>query len=77
VIAIAVAQIETVIDRLMKDRAFRAQYCQDPDGTLAAYLTPDEIHAIKTGDGRLLGQLGKSPRWQELSARLCGPDPGP
>jgi len=77
VIAIAVAQIETVIERLMKDPAFRAKYCQDPDGTLAAYLTRDEIHAIKTGDGRLLGQLGRSPRWQELSAALCGPDPGP
>lgn len=76
-IAIAVQQIETVIARLMKDQAFRARYCQDPDGTLAAYLTPDEIHAIKSGDGRLLGQLGQSPRWQELSAALCGPDPGP
>jgi hypothetical protein len=77
VIAIAIDQVESVFDRLMKDRAFRKSYCQDPDGTLAAYLTPNEIHAVKTGDGRLLGQLGNSSRWQELSARLCGPDPGP
>jgi hypothetical protein len=77
VIAIAIEQIETVIDRLTKDKAFRAKYCRDPDGTLAEYLTPDEIHAIKTGNGELLGQLGKSARWQELSAGLCGADPGP
>jgi hypothetical protein len=77
VIAIAIDQVELVIDRLMKDKAFRRNYCQDPDGTLSAYLTPNEIHAIKSGDGRLLGHLGNSPRWQELSARLCGTDPGP
>ena len=76
-IAISIEQIETVIDRLKKDKAFRVKYCQDPDRTLAEYLSPVEIHAIKTGDGRLLGQLGTSSRWQELSAGLCGPDPGP
>lgn len=61
----------------MKDRSFRQKYCQDPDGTLAAYLTPDEIQAIKSGDGWLLGQYGRSRRWQEWAAGLCGSDPGP
>lgn len=75
--AIAIEQVENVIDRLTKDQTFRRKYCQDPDGTLAEYLTPAEIRAVKTGDGQLLGQLGKSLRWQELAAGLCGPDPGP
>lgn len=76
-IAIAIETIETVIDRLMQDKQFRLSYCQNPDKTLGAYLTPAEVHAIKTGDDSLLGQIGRSPRWQELTARLCGPDPGP
>jgi len=77
VVAIAIDQIENVIDRLTKDQTFRRKYCQDPDGTLAEYLTPTEIRAVKSGDGQLLGQLGKSRRWQELAAGLCGPAPGP
>ncbi len=76
VIAIATPQIEAVIERLATDRAFRVKYCQDPEGTLEMYLTPDEIRAIKTGDGHRLGQLGCDESWDRLTAALCGPDPG-
>jgi hypothetical protein len=77
VIAIAIAHIETVIERLTNDRAFRMKYCQDPDRTLRSYLSPAEIRAIKSGDSYLLGQFGTSVRWQQLTAALCGSDPGP
>lgn len=77
VVAIAIEHIETVIHRLMQDSDFRVRYCQDPDAALRAYLTPTEIRAIKTGDGSRLGLHGQSSRWHELSARLCGTDPGP
>jgi hypothetical protein len=77
VIAIAIEQVESMVDRLTKDQTFRRKYCQDPDGTLAEYLTPAEIRAIKTGDDQQLGHLSRSPRWRELSAGLCGVDPGP
>jgi len=77
VIAIATQQIQEVIDRLVVDTAFRTKYCQDPDGTLEAYLTPEEIRAIKTGDGHRLVQLGCGDRWAGLTQALCGPHPGP
>ena len=77
VVPIALDPVETVIHRLMQDSEFRVQYCQNPDVALRAYLTPAEIRAVKTGDGSMLGVLGRSARWQELSARLCGIDPGP
>jgi hypothetical protein len=73
----ALQQIETVIQRLRTDTEFRAQYCQDPDGTLRAYLTPEEIRAIKTGDGHRLTELGCGEKWEELTATLCGPQSGP
>src|SRR5947209_2210364 len=77
VMVIAIEQIETVIGRLTHDKAFRVKYCQDPDATLEAYLTPEEIRAIKTGDGHRLGQLGGDLKWADLTAALCGPNPGP
>lgn len=76
-IAIATPQIEAVIERLSVDKAFRVKYCQDPDGTLAAYhLTPDEIKGIKTGDDQLM-ELIDGNKWEELVQALCGPHPGP
>jgi hypothetical protein len=75
VIAIATEQLETVVGRLTRDKAFRIKYCQDPDGTLESYLTPEEIRAIKTGDGHALHLLGCGDRWEELNAALCGPQP--
>jgi hypothetical protein len=69
--AIAVEQIEAVIGRLAHDKAFRVKYCQDPDSTLEAYLTPEEIRAIKTGDGHRLTLMG-CEKWDELHAALCG-----
>ena len=69
--------MDLVIQRLSRDKAFRVKYCEDPDGTLEAYLSPEEIRAIKTGDGHMLTQLGCGERWEELTATLCGPHPGP
>jgi hypothetical protein len=75
--AIAVEQIEAVMERLTGDRAFRVKYCQDPDETLAAYrLTPDEVRAIKAGDDRL-SHLVAEEKWEEFIKALCGPYPGP
>lgn len=76
-ITIATEQIETVIGRLTRDKAFRIKYCQDPDGTLGSYLNPEEIRAIKTGDGHRLELMGCGDHWEELTAALCGPHPGP
>ncbi|HEX6506341.1 MAG TPA: hypothetical protein VF221_01800 [Chloroflexota bacterium] len=75
-IAIAIQQIESVIMRLTKDASFRIKYCQDPDKALESYLSPEEIRAIKTGDGYALGSAADGARWQELTAALCGSDPG-
>jgi len=77
VIAIATEQIDAVIARLVNDKAFQMEYCRNPDAALEAYLTPDEIRAIKTGDGHRLAQLGCGESWPKLTAALCGPDPGP
>ena len=74
-IAIATEQIETVIGRLTRDKAFRVKYCQDPDGTLEAYLTPEEIRAIKTGDGHSLAMMGCEQQIEHLTAAFCGPHP--
>ena len=71
--AIAIEHIETVIGRLTRDRAFRVKYCQDPDGTLQAYLTPEEIQAIKTGDGHRLALMGCSEQVEGLTAAFAGP----
>jgi hypothetical protein len=75
VIAIAIVQLETVIARLTRDRAFRVEYCQDPDGALQAYLTPEEIRAIKTGDGHRLALMGCSEHVEDLTAAFAGPHP--
>lgn len=75
-IAIAIEQIETVIGRLTHDKAFRVKYCQDPDTALESYLTPEEIRAIKTGDGHTLHRMGCGDKWEELTSALCGPHPG-
>lgn len=74
---IAIQHIETVIQLLTTDKTFRVQYCQDPDGTLERYLTPDEIRAIKTGDGFRLTELGCGEKWEELTATFCGGGSGP
>jgi hypothetical protein len=66
----AVEQVESVIGRLTRDKAFRLKYCQDPDATLEAYLSPEEIQAIKTGDGHTLSSMG-CKKWDELLASLC------
>jgi hypothetical protein len=73
--AIAIEQLETVIARLRHDRAFRVKYCQDPDGTLESYLTPEEIRAIKTGDGHWLVQMGCCEHVEDLTATFAGPHP--
>jgi hypothetical protein len=65
------------VTRLVNDQAFQTQYRQNPDATLEAYLTPDEIRAIKTGDGHRLTEWGCGEQWPLLTAALCGPDPGP
>lgn len=75
--SIAVQHIEEVVDRLLEDRAFRMKYSQDPDTTLQAYLSPDEIHAIKTGDGHRLLEMGCGHKLEDLTEALCGPHPGP
>jgi hypothetical protein len=74
---IATEQFETVVSRLVNDQAFRMEYCRNPDAALEAYLTPEEIRAIKTGDGHRLSELGCGDQWSQLTAALCGPDPGP
>jgi hypothetical protein len=53
------------------------KYSEDPDATLEAYLSPEEIRAIKTGDGHKLLQMGCEGQWDELVRTLCGPAPGP
>lgn len=77
VVVIAIQQIEEVINRLSTDKAFRMKYRQNPDTALETYLSPEEIHAIKTGDGYWLAAMGCGNRWGELTAALCGSDPGP
>jgi hypothetical protein len=66
----AVEHIESVIGRLTRDAAFRLKYCEDPNAALQAYLTPAEIHAIKSGDGHTLSTMG-CKRWDELLASMC------
>lgn len=73
--AIATEQLETVVGRLTRDEAFRIKYCQDPDEALQSYLSPDEIKAIKTGDGHRLSLMGCGDHWEGLTAALCGPHP--
>jgi hypothetical protein len=76
VTAIATPQIEAVIDRLARDKAFRVKYCQDPDSTLSAYhLSKDEIRCIKTGDDHLRALVDEN-KWEELIQALCGSLPG-
>jgi hypothetical protein len=69
-------QIETVLQRLCTDKAFRVKYNQDPDRALEAYLSPEEIRALKCGDGHLLQQLRTDCNWEDALAALCGPHPG-
>lgn len=71
-IAIVTPPIEVVIQRLAADKAFRMKYSQDPDGTLEAYLSPEEIKAVKTGDGHQLLVLLDGRQWEALNAALCG-----
>jgi hypothetical protein len=73
--AIAIQQLETVIARLTRDKAFRVKYCQDPDATLKAYLSPEEIQAVKTGDGHWLARMGCSEHMENLTAAFAGPHP--
>ncbi len=73
--AIATEQFETVVERLAGDTAFRVKYRQDPDGTLESYLTPEEIRAIKTGDGHSLHVMGCGHTVEDLTQALCGPHP--
>jgi hypothetical protein len=66
----AIEHVETVIGRLTNDRAFRLKYCEDPDAALQMYLSPEQIKAVKSGDGHTLSCMG-SDRWDELFASLC------
>jgi hypothetical protein len=66
----AVDQLETIIGRLAHDKAFRVKYCEDPDAALQAYLSPQEIKAIKSGDGHTRTGI-RSGRWDEMLASLC------
>jgi len=77
VIAIATLPLDTVIDKLSHDRAFRLKYCQSPDRALENFLSPDEIRAIKTGDGHAFDCAGQGEAFRRLTETLCGPDPGP
>lgn len=69
--AIATDQIDTVIARLTRDTAFRIKYCQDPDRALESYLSPEEIRAIKTGDGHSLMRMGAGESWEAFTQGLC------
>ena len=71
-IVIVTQPIEIVIQRLAADKAFRMKYSQDPDGTLEAYLSPEEIRAVKTGDGHRLMLLLDGGQWEALNSALCG-----
>lgn len=73
--AIATEQIDTVIGRLARDKAFRMKYCQDPDRALEAHLSPEEIRAIKTGDGHRLDLLGAGESWDAFTREMCGQNP--
>ena len=73
-IAIATQQIENIIGRLANDKSFRVKYCQDPDGTLESYLSPEEIRMIKSGDGHCLSRTGCA-HGDELFASLCSEVP--
>lgn len=71
------AQLSAVVDRLQHDTSFRSQYCSDPDSALSAFsLTPDEVHALKTGDGLPAERVGCGQQWDSFVRTLCGPDPG-
>lgn len=70
---IASEHIQAVIGRLTHDKAFRVKYCQDPDRALEMYLTPEEIQAVKTGDGHQLALMGCAERVEDLTAAFCGP----
>ncbi len=70
-------RVESVLSRLTTDKAFRMQYCKDPDGTLSEYLSVEEIRHIKTGDHHSLDRSDTCSRLHALSAELCGSDPGP
>lgn len=71
----AAQEIDSVIARLARDRAFRQKYCQDPDRALEAYLSPEEIRAIKTGDGLSLQRMGAGKGWDEFTQELCTQSP--
>lgn len=71
----ATEQVETVITRLTQDKAFRIKYCQDPDGTLESYLSPEAIQAIKTGDGHRLTGMGAGDSWEAFTLNLCMQSP--
>jgi hypothetical protein len=73
----AMEHLDTVIEKLSGDQAFRTKYCQDPDTALAGYLNPEEIRAVKTGDGHRIAGLGSGEKWEQLTQALCGHDPGP
>ncbi len=73
----AIQHVHEVIDRLTEDKAFRMKYCKDPDSTLGAYLNMEEIRAIKTGDGHSLTRMGCGEKFGDLTAALCGENPGP
>lgn len=66
-----------MIDKLSHDRAFRVKYCQNPDRALEAFLSPEEIQAIKTGDGLPFDRAGQGEAFRRLTETLCGHDPGP
>jgi hypothetical protein len=74
---VAIDQLDAVIQRLSRDASFRRKYCVDPDSALRHYLSPSEIRIIKSGDGQQLHALGAGHKWEELTAALCGPHPGP
>jgi hypothetical protein len=73
--AIATERIDTVIGRLARDKAFRMKYCQDPDRALESHLSPEEIRAIKTGDGHRLSLLGAGESWEAFTREMCGQNP--
>ena len=72
---IATVSLETLIEKLSLDKSFRVKYCQNPDRTLENFLSPEEIRAIKTGDGHAFDQMGQGDAFSRLTQVLCGPNP--
>lgn len=61
------AGVESVVNKAMTDESFRKQLKENPDTALRGFdLTPEEIAALKTGDGSKLHDLGVDERISKM-----------